>query len=312
MGKSGIDWNVQSGEQPGATSANLESMSLAEVRALHGPDFGGLQINRVHLNPQTAAALGYDMSTKFTKEVQQRFGSYIHGEQGLGAWRGFNAHPDERQRAEEAIRSGQSPGVNASPEGAPVPPGASTFIVHHTGSRGTTQNVIDTLNQRGLGVQYIMDRQGNITATGMPGTHIRSNEQMGLSNRNTVGMEVIAKDDKDITPVQVEAFKKFWGAHPEFRAIYGHGEVNEHKQETEGATITGAVRAMGQAAHIGPEAAGPELKITGGGQGGAGLKGSVDVTVTHKKAPDATPAESKGASATVPPVRTETADMSAI
>jgi hypothetical protein len=34
--------------------------------------------------------------------------------------------------------------------------------------------------------------------------------------------------------------------------------------------------------------------------------------VTHKKAEDKTPAESKGASATVPPVRTETADMSAI
>jgi hypothetical protein len=59
-------------------------------------------------------------------------------------------------------------------------------------------------------------------------------------------MEIIAKDDSDITPKQVAAFKRFWGAwskeHPG-TPIFGHGEVNPgHKQATEGLTVANAVR----------------------------------------------------------------------
>jgi hypothetical protein len=120
------------------------------------------------------------------------------------------------------------------------------FIMHHTGGRGSTQGVEDTLNQRGLGVEYIMDREGNITrfsgagaAQMMPGR----GKGEGLNNRNTVGMEVIAKDDKDVTPAQVASARSFIAKNYPTTPVYGHGEVNPgHKEADEGMTIVNAIR----------------------------------------------------------------------
>lgn len=128
------------------------------------------------------------------------------------------------------------------------------FIVHHTGGRGTPESVVDTLNQRGLGVQYVMDRDGKIFRTlpeGARGAHTRRAQNgSGLDNSNTMGMEVIAKDDRDITPAQVEASKTFLAglqrAYPGLK-VFGHGEINAHKQETEGRTIVDAFRNMSPA-----------------------------------------------------------------
>jgi|GEM_PF-6710055 len=120
------------------------------------------------------------------------------------------------------------------------------FIMHHTGGRGSVEGVVATLKQRGLGVQYIMDRDGKIYSTenlGLKMQHIRQGEEVGkgLSNANTVGMEIIAKDDDDITPQQVEAAKAFMiKYYPDTRPL-GHGEVNSHKQETEGQKVTHAI-----------------------------------------------------------------------
>ncbi|TPV99659.1 MAG: hypothetical protein USCAAHI_00899 [Beijerinckiaceae bacterium] len=49
-----------------------------------------------------------------------------------------------------------------------VPPKA--LIMHHTGGRGTVQGVVNTLRQRGLGVEYVTDRDGKIYHTGGPGS----------------------------------------------------------------------------------------------------------------------------------------------
>ncbi len=58
-----------------------------------------------------------------------------------------------------------------------------------------------------------------------------------LSNENTVGMEIIAKDDKDVTRAQVLS-----ASYPN-TPVFGHGEVNPgHKQATEGWTVTHAIR----------------------------------------------------------------------
>jgi len=123
------------------------------------------------------------------------------------------------------------------------------FIIHHTAGRGTPQGVIDTLNQRGLGVQYIMDRDGKIYQVGGPGeSQMRpgSGVGAGLSNANTVGMEVIAKDDSDVTPQQVAAAKEFVNKTYPGIAVYGHGQVNPgHKQATEGMTIVNAIKGIG-------------------------------------------------------------------
>jgi hypothetical protein len=125
----------------------------------------------------------------------------------------------------------------------------SGFIWHHTGSRGTPEDIIRTLNQRGLGVQYIMDRDGKIyhaLPEGTRGAHILPSEINNLSNSNTEGMEVIANDDADVTMAEVIAAKRFAQdfskLHPGVQ-YFGHGEVNpHHKQATEGLTIADAVR----------------------------------------------------------------------
>lgn len=136
-----------------------------------------------------------------------------------------------------------------------IPPGSVTavgggapaaFIVHHTGGGGDVAGVQETLRQRGLGVQYVMDRQGNITQIGGPGSsHMMTGwgAGAGLSNRNTVGMEVIARDDRDVTPAQVAAAKKFIAEKYPNTPVFGHGEVNPgHKEATEGMTIVNAIR----------------------------------------------------------------------
>jgi N-acetylmuramoyl-L-alanine amidase len=125
------------------------------------------------------------------------------------------------------------------------------FIFHHTGgAEPDAQHVISVLNQRGLGTHYVMDRAGNIFRTlpnGAQGRHMRDGQGpgAGLSNQNTEGMEIIARDDRDITPAQVESAKRFAAdlrqRYPGIQ-FFGHGEVNPHKQATEGATVMAALR----------------------------------------------------------------------
>jgi hypothetical protein len=125
----------------------------------------------------------------------------------------------------------------------------SGFIWHHTGSRGTPEDIVNVLNQRGLGVQYVMARDGTVYHTlpeGTRGAHIFPSEINNLSNANTEGMEVIALDDKDVTPQQIQSAREFAAAfsktHPGVQ-YFGHGEVNpSHKQASEGLTIADAVR----------------------------------------------------------------------
>ncbi len=122
----------------------------------------------------------------------------------------------------------------------------AAFIVHHTGGRGTPEGVRNTLRQRGLGVEYIMDREGNIEVAGGRGSaHMKTGwgAGEGLSNRNTVGMEVIAKDNSDVTPQQVSAARAFIEKNYPNTPVYGHGEVNPgHKEADEGMKIVKAIR----------------------------------------------------------------------
>jgi hypothetical protein len=139
--------------------------------------------------------------------------------------------------------------------GAPIAPGAVTavggaapqaFIMHHTGGGRTVGDIQNTLRQRGLGVEYIMDREGNIYQTGGPGAaNIMPGwgAGAGLNNKNIVGMEVIARNDADVTPAQVEAAKRFIEKNYPNTPVFGHGEVNPgHKEADEGMTIVSAIR----------------------------------------------------------------------
>lgn len=117
----------------------------------------------------------------------------------------------------------------------------SYFIVHHTAGRSSARGVVDILNKRKLGVQWVVDREGNIYQTlplGGRGAHIL-NSALGPNNSNSQGVEVVAKNDADVLPIQAAAVLKLvksLGYSPS--QIYGHGVVNPgHKQATEGATI---------------------------------------------------------------------------
>jgi hypothetical protein len=125
----------------------------------------------------------------------------------------------------------------------------AAFITHHTSGRGTIAGVEATLQERGLGVQYVMDREGNIKQTGGPGaSHIKTGwgeKGAGLSNRNVVGMEIIAKNDKDVTEAQKKAYAAFMAQRYPNTPIFGHGEVNPgHKEADEGLSAKNAALSM--------------------------------------------------------------------
>jgi len=129
---------------------------------------------------------------------------------------------------------------------------AQGFVFHHSGG-GSLKSLVDTLRQRKLGSQYLMDRDGTIYSfAGAGSPHIKPNDQFGgkapgLSNANAVGMEIVAKDDSDITPAQVESARNFIAQNYPNTPVYGHGEVNPgHKQATEGMTVVNAIRGLQQ------------------------------------------------------------------
>jgi hypothetical protein len=135
--------------------------------------------------------------------------------------------------------------------------GVKAFIMHHTGGGGDVAGVQQTLRERHLGVEYVMDRKGNITKTGGPGSanimpedRYRRSPILGpgqpfLNNQNIAGMEVIARNDKDVTPAQVAAARAFIAKNYPNTPVFGHGEVNPgHKEADEGMSIVSAIRAQ--------------------------------------------------------------------
>lgn len=142
----------------------------------------------------------------------------------------------------------------------------SGLIVHHTGGRGSPEGVIRTFQQRNFPAQYVMDREGKVYQTlpdGARGQQIKQGQGVGagLSNANTLGIEVIAKDDNDWTPAQLESMGPFvtqvankygFDAH---KNVWGHGEINPHKQATEGMAFVNRWRGLAGAPPVSDEAA---------------------------------------------------------
>jgi len=123
------------------------------------------------------------------------------------------------------------------------------FVFHHSGGSSLNE-LVTTLQRRGLGSEYLMDRDGKIYAYGRPGSsHIEPNDRWrgnapGLTNANSLGMEIVAKDDSDVTPAQIAAAKQFIAKNYPNVPVYGHGEVNPgHKQANEGMAAVNAIRA---------------------------------------------------------------------
>ena len=154
----------------------------------------------------------------------------------------------------DGTEGGKPPGTGPDAEMAPSGEAPAAFIMHHTGGGGTPQSVVDFWKRErpGIGSQFIMDREGVVHDTRKEFNYPGTNQIMpgwgpkgaGLSNRNTVGMEIIAKDDKDVTPAQAAAAAAWMAKNYPNTPVAGHGEVNPgHKQEREGMTAVEAVEA---------------------------------------------------------------------
>jgi GH24 family phage-related lysozyme (muramidase) len=186
--------------------------------------------------------------------------------------------------------------------------GPQGIVFHHTGGRGTSEGVINTLAQRGLASNYVMERDGTVVQilpNGQRGAHMRDSDDPkfkaavahGLSNRNTLGIEMIAKDNNDLTDAQKASAVKFANAmrqqynNPNM-AVYGHGELNPgHKQATEGMGAVEAIRAADQASPgpqgptvPSPKGLAPTVQDTAPGTGLAGGQQASDARTTFAMA----------------------------
>jgi hypothetical protein len=125
------------------------------------------------------------------------------------------------------------------------------MVIHHTGGRNMS-GAVQTLKDRGLSVQFIVDRDGKVyqltDKDNVIAFHARTNPGERFKNSNAIGVEVVGANDDDILDVQIQATKRLirtlsekYGFDPA-NDVVGHGEVASHKQATEGRRITSAIR----------------------------------------------------------------------
>jgi N-acetylmuramoyl-L-alanine amidase len=100
------------------------------------------------------------------------------------------------------------------PTGAAMTP--QGLMIHHTSGREKgAEGVADVLRKRGLSVQFVIDREGNIsqlTPEGRTAFHAGRLERLGGGRRwgnwNLEGVEVIAKNEADVTDAQRAAIAR--------------------------------------------------------------------------------------------------------
>ena len=131
-------------------------------------------------------------------------------------------------------------------KGEPMSP--KYFILHHTGGRGTPEDVINVLNKRThkgkpqpLGIQYIIDRDGKVyrgLPNGSLGAHIAyfyNDAPKDMSNYTSEGVEIIARNDSDVLESQcASALKLVKSLGYSLDKVYAHGEASSNKTATEG------------------------------------------------------------------------------
>ena len=122
-------------------------------------------------------------------------------------------------------------------------------VMHHTGG-STMSGALAALKQKGFSYNYMIDRDGTVHRLIPEGATAIHGGQMnnGLTNENTLGVALVAKDNSDVLPEQVAAAKtlqkqlaqKF---NFDEKSVYGHGEVSPgRKQASEGMAAVMAIR----------------------------------------------------------------------
>lgn len=127
------------------------------------------------------------------------------------------------------------------------------LVVHHTAGGGTRDGVISTFKERNFPAHFIIERDGKIVQVlglNQKGQHTRpAQDGSGINNSNSWGVEIIAKNDSDLTPGQVQSaiqLTKYLEGHGLKRdKIVGHGQINSHKEATEGQTVLQTLAQIG-------------------------------------------------------------------
>lgn len=114
------------------------------------------------------------------------------------------------------------------------------LVVHHTASSDTAtpQAIAAGWKKTGTSSQFIMGRDGTVyqmVPDGQKAYQIKPSWNPAIpwaSNSSTIGIELIAKDDADVTPAQVSSLQSFalqqaakYGFDPATNVV-GHGEIN--------------------------------------------------------------------------------------
>jgi hypothetical protein len=142
------------------------------------------------------------------------------------------------------------PASTVAPMNAPNGKAPVALIIHHTSGRNGPASVVEDwrTNRPGVGAQMIVDRDGSLHYTqkefGYGGTgNFLHSVIPGVSNQTAVGVEVVAKDDADMTPAEIETLKRLASGNGPYSNIpvYGHSQVSPGDRDNEGVRGVAAI-----------------------------------------------------------------------
>lgn len=131
----------------------------------------------------------------------------------------------------------------------------NAIVFHYTGSDGPVMNSaqygqrVDPKRGGQFGYHYYIDKDGAVIQ-GAPlskrTNHVKPNTSLGVTNSNAIGISLAGSGEKP-TEAQIAAARKLVDAlrgHYSISSdrLYGHGEVNSHKDHREGSTLVRLLR----------------------------------------------------------------------
>jgi hypothetical protein len=230
------------GQVPGGNAFDVDSSIKAFVRDAESSASGGnirggilgKRFSTIGRHPERAERSL--MKTQPGGPVTQVGGNILPGPVGSTLDIGKPEEPIRDISREMNLRTG---GQMGTPQG---------LMIHHTSGRERgAEGVADVLRKRGLSVQYVIDRDGQISRIAPEGAvafHAGRLEKSDgkWGNFNLEGVEVIAKSEGDVTDVQREAIARLtadrsakFGWDPK-TSVWGHGELTGRKEADEGRT----------------------------------------------------------------------------
>lgn len=137
------------------------------------------------------------------------------------------------------------------PQGGAIKPRGIVF--HHT-SGTTSEGAIATLRKRGLSYNYLIEPDGTVVTLvpgGKSSFHMKPDESgRGLGNHDTIGISFVARNNGAVTEKQREVGRTLAAREAEKYGIgqdmvFGHGDLNAHKEKDEGHAVVGDIRRNG-------------------------------------------------------------------